>query len=70
MSDVKLCLYLISYAPYRENKQPSADTSSITNHSGTKRRCTQHHNIVAVPPSKEPLVTHWLVDRVGTRQFP
>jgi hypothetical protein len=51
MSEIQLCLYLISYAPYRENKQTSADTSSIINHSDTKYRCIQLHNMDSVPPS-------------------
>jgi hypothetical protein len=57
LSEVQLCLYLISNATYRENKQTSADTSSIINHYGSKCICIKLHNMDFVPPSKEPLVT-------------
>lgn len=69
ISEVQLCLFLISYAPYRNNKQPSADTSSTINHSGTKCSCIELHNMDSVPPSKDPLVTHWLADQAATLEL-
>jgi len=70
MSEVQLCLYLISYASYREeDRQPSTDKFSIFNHSGTKCRYIQLHYMDSVTPIKEPLVTHWLVERAATLEL-